>query len=59
MRMRSVWFGMVGMLLAAELYVRRRGAAAVFCAKLQHGTSQRCIFRCRYAELTPAAGVTS
>lgn len=46
----------LGMLTAAELYVRRRGPAAVFCAKLHHDTSTRCIFRCRFAELTPARG---
>jgi aquaporin Z len=44
----------LGMLLAAEAYVRPRGLAAVFCAKLHHATAQRCIFHCRYAEL--AAG---
>jgi aquaporin Z len=49
----------LGMLLAAELYVRQRGLTAVFCAKLHHDTSQRCIFRCRYAELAPAPGATS
>jgi aquaporin Z len=49
----------LGMLLAAEVYVRRGGAAAVFCAKLQHDTTQRCIFRCRYAELAPARGASS
>jgi aquaporin Z len=49
----------LGMLLAAELYVRRRGLAAVFCAKLHHDTTQRCIFRCRYAELAPAPGAAS
>jgi aquaporin Z len=49
----------LGMLLAAELYLRRRGAAAVFCAKLHHDTTQRCIFRCRYAELAPAPGASS
>jgi len=49
----------LGMLLAAELYVRRRGLAAVFCAKLHHDTSQRCIFHCRYAELAPATGAAS
>jgi aquaporin Z len=49
----------LGMLLAAELYVRRRGRAAVFCAKLHHDATQRCIFRCRYAELAPATGATS
>ena len=35
---------LLGMLLAAELYVRRRGNAAVFCAKLHHQNDQRCIF---------------
>jgi aquaporin Z len=35
---------LLGMLLAAELYVRRRGPAAVFCAKLHHRNEQRCIF---------------
>jgi aquaporin Z len=49
----------LGMLLAAELYVRRRGRAAVFCAKLHHDTSHRCIFRCRHAELAPAPGGTA
>ena len=28
---------LAGMLAAAELYVRRRGLAAVLCAKLHHG----------------------
>ncbi len=46
----------LGMLAAAELYVRRRGVAAVLCAKLHHHAAQRCIFRCRYAELAPARG---
>jgi aquaporin Z len=34
----------LGMLLAAHLYVCRRGHAAVFCAKLHHQNEQRCIF---------------
>jgi len=34
----------MGMLAAAGLYVRRHGAAAVFCAKLHHENSRRCIF---------------
>ena len=41
----------LGMLLAAHGYVRRRGPAAVFCAKLHHDNRRRCIFRCRYADL--------
>jgi len=41
----------VGMLLAAEVYVRRHGRVRVFCAKLHHDNGQRCIFRCRYGEM--------
>ncbi|HNI07941.1 MAG TPA: aquaporin [Thiobacillaceae bacterium] len=40
----------LGMLLAAELYVRRRGVQAVLCAKLHHDNPHRCIFRCGYGE---------
>jgi aquaporin Z len=39
----------LGMLLAAESYVRLRPAAAVRCAKLHHQNRERCIFRCGYA----------
>ena len=38
----------LGMLLAAEVHVRR-AASAVRCAKLNHTTARRCIFRCGYA----------
>jgi aquaporin Z len=38
----------LGMLLAAEIYVRRRGAASVLCCKLHHENDSRCIFRCNY-----------
>jgi aquaporin Z len=38
----------LGMLLAAEVFVRVRGARAVHCAKLHHANAQRCIFRCGY-----------
>ena len=34
----------LGMLLAAEVYLRRRGPAGVFCAKLHHQNDRRCIF---------------
>lgn len=37
----------LGMLLAAEAYLRTRGQAAVFCAKLHHQNSEPCIF-CEY-----------
>lgn len=55
----AVWIYFIapplGMLVAAEAYVRRRGMAAVYCAKLQHDTVHRCIFRCRYHELRQGA----
>ena len=35
---------LLGMLLAAELYLRRHGPAGVFCAKLHHRNEERCIF---------------
>ena len=41
----------IGMLIAASLYRYRRGLHRVFCAKLDHSDSQRCIFRCKYGEL--------
>jgi len=41
----------LGMLLAAELYLRLPSAQAVYCAKYHHKNSMRCIFRCRYAQL--------
>jgi aquaporin Z len=34
----------LGMLAAAELYLRRRGRDAVFCAKLCHAEGVRCVF---------------
>ena len=40
-----------GMLLAARLYLLRRGTHGVFCAKLHHHNSERCIFRCNYGDL--------
>jgi aquaporin Z len=50
----------LGMLLAAELYVRRRGVAAVLCAKLDHDHRHRCIFRCRYrARRQPCRHITT
>jgi aquaporin Z len=41
----------LGMLVAAEAYVRLRGAHRVLCAKLNHHTARRCIFRCRFGAL--------
>lgn len=34
----------LGMMLAAELYLRRHGRDSVFCAKLHHLNRKRCIF---------------
>jgi len=39
----------LGMLLAAEAYVRARGAHRVLCAKLDHRGVGPCIFRCGVA----------
>jgi aquaporin Z len=48
----AVWVYFVapplGMLAAAEAFVRLRGAGAVACAKLHHEHPLRCIFRCGY-----------
>jgi aquaporin Z len=41
----------IGMLAAAEVYVRLRSGRAVHCAKYHHKNDKRCIFRCRFAEL--------
>jgi aquaporin Z len=41
----------LGMLLAAEVYLRQYGIQQVFCAKLHHHNDKRCIFRCRFDEL--------
>lgn len=41
----------IGMSIAAAAFVVERGAGGVFCAKLHHHNSQRCIFRCRFGEL--------
>jgi aquaporin Z len=37
---------LLGMLLAAETFVRTRGTRAVLCAKLHHDSRFGCIFRC-------------
>jgi aquaporin Z len=47
---------LLGMLAAADVQARVRGAHRVYCAKLAHGPSTlHCIFRCTYGAL---AGVT-
>jgi len=51
----AVWIYFIapplGMLLAAELYIRQHSFHQVFCAKLHHHNDQRCIFRRRFEEL--------
>jgi aquaporin Z len=39
---------LLGMLLAAECYIRFLGAHRVLCAKLHHRNDSRCIFRCNF-----------
>jgi aquaporin Z len=41
----------MAMLLASEIYLRLRGRSQVYCAKLNHFNSARCIFRCRFHEM--------
>jgi aquaporin Z len=40
----------LGMLLAAELYLKLHGIHAVICAKLYHQNTKRCIFHCGYQD---------
>jgi len=51
---RSLWIyftaPLLGMLLAAEVYVRTLGSDRVQCAKLHHRAGAPCIFRCRFME---------
>jgi glycerol uptake facilitator-like aquaporin len=49
---------LIGMLTAAEVFVRTRGLQAVICAKLNHFGNARCIFRCGYM-MVPAETATS
>jgi len=49
----------IGMLLAAELYIRTRGLHTVICAKLHHQNNQRCIFNCGYREAALKTQFTS
>jgi aquaporin Z len=51
---QALWIYFVGptagMLLAVEFYRLIRGTSEVVCAKLNHHTHRRCIFRCGYAK---------
>ena len=46
----------LGMLVGAEVYLRLCGRGCVSCAKLNHVTNRRCIFRCGYASRPHEAG---
>ena len=52
MQWQAIWIyftaPLIGMLSAAEVFVRTRGLHAVICAKLNHSGNARCIFRCGY-----------
>jgi aquaporin Z len=41
----------LGMLFAAEVNTRMKSLKQVYCAKLHHQNSKRCIFRCHYPAL--------
>jgi len=49
----------LGMLLAAELYVRQHGIHHVFCAKLHHHNNKRCVFHCNWKQSSVASGQLS
>jgi len=52
MQWNGIWIyfvaPIIGMMSAAEVFVRTRGLRAVICAKLNHSGTARCIFRCGY-----------
>jgi aquaporin Z len=52
MQWQGIWIyftaPLVGMMSAAEVFVRTRGLQSVICAKLNHSGSGSCIFRCGY-----------
>ncbi len=50
----------LGMLLAAEVYLRLRGARGVLCAKMHHHNHKRCIFKCNFGECSqPISSATT
>jgi len=46
----------LGMLLAAETYLRLKGVGNVLCAKLHHHNNERCIFKCNFAGCSQESG---
>src|SRR5271165_4068307 len=59
MQWNGIWIyfvaPVVGMLTAAEVFVRTRGLHAVICAKLNHSGTAQCIFRCGYMRMPAQA----
>src|SRR6266436_6184082 len=43
----------LGMLAAAEVFLRARGGVPPICAKLHHANNKRCIFHCGYRTTQP------
>jgi aquaporin Z len=60
MQWNGIWIyfvaPVIGMMTAAEVFVRTRGLHAVICAKLNHSGTARCIFRCGYMMSAQAPG---
>jgi|SRR5215469_9238290 len=56
---KNLWSGgsiyltapLLGMLIAAELYLIWKGDGGVYCAKINHDNHKRCIFNCKFGEL--------
>ena len=57
---RAIWIYFLapslGMLAAAELYLRATHGAGPYCAKLHHTNNKRCIFRHGYGDARPLFG---
>jgi aquaporin Z len=51
----SIWIyftaPLIGMFLAAQVYLRRYGQHRIYCAKLHHDSRYPCPFHCRHAQL--------
>jgi aquaporin Z len=50
---------LLGMLLAALIYVRTSGPESVHCAKIYHDLHSPCPFRCRFRKMVPPETSTS
>jgi aquaporin Z len=63
MQWRGLWIyftaPLLGMMAAAELFVRTEGAHSVICAKLNHNGLTHCIFRCGYRKLNVARAASA